>query len=73
MSRYRVIDDQSFAVFSSNWRADEELLFFDGICDFGISNWEAVGNFIGSKSAKACEQHYIEVSRSIFSLSHSWL
>ena len=60
-SRYRVIDDLSFAVFSSSWGADEELLFFDGICDFGISNWEAVAHVVGSKSADACKQHYIEV------------
>ena len=56
-----MIDDLSFAVFSSSWGADEELLFFDGICDFGISNWEAVAHVVGSKSADACKQHYIEV------------
>ena len=60
--RYRVIDDLSFAVFSSNWGADEELLFFDGVCEYGISNWEAVANFVGSKSAEACRSHYVEVT-----------
>lgn len=63
--RYRVIGDLSFPVFSSSWGADEELLFFDGICSYGIDNWEAVSHFVGSKSPDACKAHYAEVCSSL--------
>jgi len=53
-------------VFSSSWGADEELLFFDGICSYGIDNWEAVSHFVGSKSPDACKAHYAEVPANPF-------
>ena len=42
-------------------QADEELLLLEAIDMFGLGNWQAVANHIGSKPALACQSHYMYI------------
>ena len=42
-------------------QADEELLLLEAVDMFGLGNWQAVANHIGSKSPMACHSHYMRI------------
>nr|CCA23969.1 transcriptional adapter 2alpha putative [Albugo laibachii Nc14] len=44
---------------STNWTAEEDLLLLDGIKLFGMGNWKDIADYIGTKSEKKCEAHYL--------------
>lgn len=59
---FRVIDrTMSCPLFSPVWGADEELLLLEGLESFGVANWAAVAEHVGSKGALECRDHYFEV------------
>ncbi|EIE22880.1 hypothetical protein COCSUDRAFT_1634, partial [Coccomyxa subellipsoidea C-169] len=58
---YRVVDNLSFPLFHPDWGADEELLILEGVDMFGLGNWAAVAEHVGTKGAADCQQHYTSV------------
>ncbi|KAK9861341.1 hypothetical protein WJX84_008443 [Apatococcus fuscideae] len=58
---YRLVDNLSFPLYEPDWGADEELLLLEAVDMFGLGNWQAVSNHIGSKSAMACQSHYLRI------------
>ena len=42
-------------------QADEELLILEGVDMFGLGNWAAVAEHVGTKDAHDCQQHYNSV------------
>lgn len=44
---------------STDWTAEEDLLLLDGIKLFGMGNWKDIADYIGTKSEKKCEAHYM--------------
>lgn len=58
---YRVLRPLDFAIFTQDWRADEEILLIEGCEQFGIGNWKDIAEHIGSKDAAACEQHFLKI------------
>lgn len=58
---YRVLRPFDFPVYTSDWRADEELLLIEGCEQFGVGNWKDISEHIGSKEPAACESHYHSV------------
>lgn len=42
-------------------QADEELLILEGVDMFGLGNWAAVAEHVGTKGAVDCQQHYTSV------------
>ncbi|OLY82500.1 Transcriptional adapter 2 [Smittium mucronatum] len=57
---YAVVSKHKFPIFNIDWSADEELLLIDGLLQFGLGNWEEVSAYVGSKSIKECERHYLQ-------------
>ncbi|KAL6762489.1 hypothetical protein V8C86DRAFT_639327 [Haematococcus lacustris] len=56
---YRVLTNLSFPIFHPDWGADEEQLLLEGIDQFGLGNWAAVAESMGSsKTAQQCKLHY---------------
>ncbi|KAJ9529930.1 hypothetical protein QJQ45_023203, partial [Haematococcus lacustris] len=61
---YRVLTNLSFPIFHPDWgvsivQADEEQLLLEGIDQFGLGNWAAVAESMGSsKTAQQCKLHY---------------
>ncbi|CAO3615089.1 unnamed protein product [Cunninghamella blakesleeana] len=58
---YRVVKPHTFPIFSEDWDADEELLLIQGAEKNGIGNWQAIADYVGTRSKQECEQHYLEV------------
>lgn len=58
---YRVIPPLNFPVFSSNWRADEEIQLLEAIESMGLGNWRDVSEQIGNKSFEECQNHFHDV------------
>ncbi|RKP23713.1 hypothetical protein SYNPS1DRAFT_18175 [Syncephalis pseudoplumigaleata] len=56
---YRVMDRLSFPILESDWGADEELLFVEGLKTCGMGNWAAIADHIGTKTKEQCESHYL--------------
>ncbi|GFH28208.1 uncharacterized protein HaLaN_26661 [Haematococcus lacustris] len=53
---YRVLTNLSFPIFHPDWGADEEQLLLEGIDQFGLGNWAAVAESMGSsKTAQQCK------------------
>ena len=55
---YRVLRPLDFPVYTSDWRADEELLLLEGCEQFGVGNWKDISEHIGSKEPETCEAHF---------------
>mmetsp|Transcript_18814 Transcript_18814/g.31343 ORF Transcript_18814/g.31343 Transcript_18814/m.31343 type:complete len:620 (-) Transcript_18814:1241-3100(-) len=55
---YRVIDCLQKPLFTKDWTALEDLKLLNGIDKFGLGNWKLISDFIGTKSARACDEHY---------------
>jgi len=56
--RYRVIEHVASPILDPDWGADEEVLFIEGICMFGLGNWVDIAEHVGTKSKMRCEQHF---------------
>ena len=50
-----------FPIFEGEWGADEELLLVEGLEMFGLGNWEAISDHIGTKNKLEVEEHYNRV------------
>jgi len=58
---YQVMEALNFPFFRENWGADEELLLLEGIEIYGLGNWRDVSDHVGTKSARACKEHYMTI------------
>ncbi|KAI8375776.1 hypothetical protein BD560DRAFT_66225 [Blakeslea trispora] len=58
---YRIVKPHAFPIFSEDWDADEELLLIEAAEKMGIGNWQAIADYVGTKSKSECEQHYLDV------------
>ncbi|KAI8881165.1 transcriptional adaptor 2 [Backusella circina FSU 941] len=58
---YRIVKPHNFPIFSEDWDADEELLLIEAAEKMGIGNWQAIADYVGTKSRGECEQHYLDV------------
>ncbi|KAI7902712.1 uncharacterized protein BX663DRAFT_473146 [Cokeromyces recurvatus] len=58
---YRIVKPHNFPIFSEDWDADEELLLIEAAEKMGIGNWQAIADYVGTKSKNECEQHYLNV------------
>ncbi|KAG6813131.1 hypothetical protein H0H92_013755 [Tricholoma furcatifolium] len=58
---YRVIEINSYPIFTEDWGADEELLLLTGLASQGIGNWKKIAEHIGTRTKEEVEKHYKEV------------
>lgn len=58
---YRVIEFNSYPIFSSDWGADEELLLLKGITSHGLGNWKKIAEHVGTQTKEEVEKHYNSV------------
>ncbi|KAI8368125.1 uncharacterized protein BYT42DRAFT_585358 [Radiomyces spectabilis] len=58
---YRVVKPHNFPIFSEDWDAEEELLLIEATEKNGMGNWQAIADYVGTRSKQECEQHYLEV------------
>ncbi|OZJ03255.1 hypothetical protein BZG36_03518 [Bifiguratus adelaidae] len=58
---YRVMKPHEFPIFSEDWDADEELLLIEAAEKMGMGNWQAIADYVGTKTKEECEDHYLEV------------
>ncbi|KAF8629893.1 hypothetical protein AX15_003249 [Amanita polypyramis BW_CC] len=65
---YRVIEINSYPIFTEDWGADEELLLLTGIASHGLGNWKKIAEHIGTRTKEEVEEHY----NSVYVESHSW-
>lgn len=55
---YRVIEQNQYPIFDSDWGADEELLMVDGCQTLGLGNWHDISDYIGGRSKEDVGAHY---------------
>ncbi|KAF7338508.1 Transcriptional adapter 2 [Mycena venus] len=55
---YRVIEFNSYPIFSPDWGADEELLLIKGIASHGLGNWKKIAEHVGTQTKEEVEKHY---------------
>ncbi|KAJ7715942.1 hypothetical protein DFH07DRAFT_862497 [Mycena maculata] len=58
---YRVIEFNSYPIFSEDWGADEELLLLKGIATQGLGNWRKIAEHVGTQTKEEVEKHYNSV------------
>ncbi|KAJ7489951.1 hypothetical protein B0H11DRAFT_2156758 [Mycena galericulata] len=58
---YRVIEFNSYPIFSEDWGADEELLLLKGIATQGLGNWKKIAEHVGTQTKEEVEKHYNSV------------
>ncbi|KAF8212502.1 hypothetical protein K438DRAFT_1566889 [Mycena galopus ATCC 62051] len=58
---YRVIEFNSYPIFSADWGADEELLLIKGIASHGLGNWKKIAEHVGTQTKEEVEKHYNSV------------
>jgi len=58
---YHIHNKLNFPLFAPDWTAEEELLLFDGIDQFGFGSWKDISDFIYTKSKGEVEKHFEEV------------
>ncbi|KAF9023968.1 hypothetical protein BDZ89DRAFT_1102588 [Hymenopellis radicata] len=58
---YRVIEMNSYPIFTEDWGADEELLLLKGIASQGFGNWKKIAEHIGTRTKEEVERHYKQV------------
>ncbi|GLB37844.1 putative functions as component of the transcription regulatory histone acetylation (HAT) complexes SAGA, SALSA and ADA [Lyophyllum shimeji] len=58
---YRVIEINSYPIFTEDWGADEELLLVTGIQTHGLGNWKKIAEHVGTRTKEEVEKHYNEV------------
>ncbi|CDH53207.1 ada2p [Lichtheimia corymbifera JMRC:FSU:9682] len=59
--RYRIVKPHTFPIFTEDWDADEELLLIEAARKYGLGNWQAIADYVGTKDRSECEQHYLDV------------
>jgi transcriptional adapter 2-alpha len=64
--KYLVSDCLDASIFGKDWSIGEELLLLEGVERFGPGNWKVISEYIGTKSAAACDHHYWETYMGIF-------
>lgn len=55
---YRVVEINSYPIFTEDWGADEELLLLTGIASHGLGNWKKIAEHIGTRTKGEVEEHY---------------
>ncbi|PPQ95335.1 hypothetical protein CVT26_008180 [Gymnopilus dilepis] len=65
---YRVIEMNSYPIFTEDWGADEELLLLTGISTHGIGNWKKIAEHVGTRTKEEVEEHY----RKVYIESENW-
>ncbi|THV05246.1 hypothetical protein K435DRAFT_745492 [Dendrothele bispora CBS 962.96] len=55
---YRVIEINSYPIFTEDWGADEELLLVKGIATQGFGNWKKIAEVVGTRTKEEVEEHY---------------
>ncbi|KAF4621190.1 hypothetical protein D9613_000260 [Agrocybe pediades] len=65
---YRVIEMNSYPIFTEDWGADEELLLLTGITSHGIGNWKKIAEHVGTRTKEEVEEHY----RKVYIESKDW-
>lgn len=55
---YRVVDCLHHPIFHKDWTMSEELLLLEGIEKHGLGNWKTISEYVGTKTPKACGDHY---------------
>lgn len=58
---YRIIEPLDFNLFDKTWSALEELLLIEALYSLGISNWQDIADFIGTKTANEIENHFYTI------------
>ncbi|KAF9527371.1 hypothetical protein CPB83DRAFT_856436 [Crepidotus variabilis] len=58
---YRVIEMNSYPIFTEDWGADEELLLLTGIASHGIGNWKKIAEHVGTRTKEEVTKHYTDV------------
>lgn len=59
---YRVIEQNSFPIFDSEWGADEELMLIEGAEIYGLGSWADIADHIGGYRHKdEVRDHYLSV------------
>ncbi|KDR75051.1 hypothetical protein GALMADRAFT_69919 [Galerina marginata CBS 339.88] len=65
---YRVIEMNSYPIFTEDWGADEELLLLTGISTHGIGNWKKIAEHVGTRTKEEVHEHY----RKVYIESKDW-
>ncbi|KAF8895730.1 hypothetical protein CPB84DRAFT_1682235 [Gymnopilus junonius] len=65
---YRVIEMNSYPIFTEDWGADEELLLLTGISTHGIGNWKKIAEHVGTRTKEEVDEHY----RKVYIESEKW-
>ncbi|KAK7469128.1 Transcriptional adapter ada2 [Stygiomarasmius scandens] len=65
---YRVIEINSYPIFTEDWGADEELLLIKGIATQGFGNWKKIAEVVGTRTKEEVEEHY----NSVYIQSKDW-
>ncbi|KAG8826935.1 Transcriptional adapter ada2 [Serendipita sp. 411] len=60
---YRVIEKHYTPVLDEDWTGDEEIMLLDGLMMHGMGNWQAVAEFMGSRTKHEVEEHYMKYWR----------
>lgn len=70
---YRILKPLDFPIFTpsspcsnsdsdaSSWKAEEELLLLESLEQYGMGNWDEIGESISSKTSEQCYHHYFKV------------
>ena len=56
-----VIDPEPLMGFTEDWNTNEEILLLSGVHKFGIGNWNAIADYIGTKTAAQISTHYFAI------------
>ena len=56
--RYQIIRNMHFPLLSEDWGADEEFLLLESIEICGLDNWFEISDYMVTRSAKECKEHY---------------
>merc|ERR1719334_425727 len=59
--KYSIVDNGSFSLFDPEWTASEEHILIDSVEQYGLGNWEDVGDNLPMKRVKDVENHYHQV------------
>lgn len=55
---YFAVENVASPLFAEGWSATEEELLLDGLLKYGMGNWEAVAEYVQTKTETECELHY---------------
>ncbi|ELP89432.1 transcriptional adapter, putative [Entamoeba invadens IP1] len=55
---YHIVRNMHYSLLTEDWGADEELLLLEAIEYCGLGDWFGVSEYMGTRSAKECQEHY---------------